>query len=331
MTTREVLSSFRLDGLEPDNLLAFLALLGVLRVLNRVDAALLPRVSWTLDNPPIRPCLHIRTAISTFELTERIAQGIHQLAADYTFSGRKDLNYKRNECRSLLASSASNPSRDQRGRGRLLSALMSDAAVKDEKEQIVDPTPLCLLFGQGHQHFLERLSSVPLLKTPPPRGRGKSATTVSEEDCISEALFHAWHRDDPTQSFRWDPNEDVRYAMMAGDPTDSAFKSGTQHGANRLAAIGLSALTLVPESRAGRVRPHIIGGTYDSSGFSFAWPVWREPASFGAIVAMLTHPELRTPGALRNLSVDHVLVARRISVGKFMNFSRARSISLGIE
>lgn len=35
---------------------------------------------------------------------------------------------------------------------------------------------------------------------------------------------------------------------------------------------------------------------------------------------------LRKPGALAYLGVDHVLVARRISVGKFMNFSPVRPI-----
>jgi len=33
------------------------------------------------------------------------------------------------------------------------------------------------------------------------------------------------------------------------------------------------------------------------------------------------------PDALKHLGVDHVLVARRISVGKFMNFTRARSMN----
>jgi len=33
---------------------------------------------------------------------------------------------------------------------------------------------------------------------------------------------------------------------------------------------------------------------------------------------------LRTPGGLAHLGVEHVLVARRISVGKFMNVTRAQ-------
>lgn len=36
---------------------------------------------------------------------------------------------------------------------------------------LIDPTPLRLLFGQGHQHFLDRLARVPAQPAPPPRGR----------------------------------------------------------------------------------------------------------------------------------------------------------------
>jgi hypothetical protein len=116
---------------------------------------------------------------------------------------------------------------------------------------------------------------------------------------------------------------------MAGDPTDSAFKSGTQHGANRLAAVGFAVLTLVPETRSGRVRTSIIGGAHDSGGFSFAWPIWRGQITLSGIVALLSHPDLRVPGALRYLDVDFVMEAKRISVGKFMNFTRARVLTEG--
>jgi hypothetical protein len=136
----------------------------------------------------------------------------------------------------------------------------------------------------------------------------------------------SWQRQDRTFSFRWDPEEDVRYALMAGDPTDAAYKPGTQHGANRLAAVGLPLLTVAPERRAGQVRPAVIGGEFGAGGFSFAWPVWKQPITVAAIRALLNHPDLRKPGAMAHLGVDHVLVTRRIPVGKYMNFSRARPI-----
>jgi hypothetical protein len=325
-------SRFRLDGLEPDNLLAFLALLGVLRALEAADRKrpqakrLFPRAGWDLDRPPLRPILFVSANATRQEVVNNATSGIEELMATHNFRGRKDLDYSREQCRKLLADQVTSARNGKREQVDLLAALMSDAAIKDGKEEHVDPTPLCLLFGQGHQHFLERLIKVPQLTTPPPRGRGAKAVSLSPSECLTEALFQPWHRHDPTPSFRWDPEEDVRYALMAGDPTDSAFRLGTQHGANRLAAIGLAALTLVPETRAGRVRPSVIGGLSSVDGFSFAWPVWRDAAALSAIQALLAHPGLRDPGALEYLGLDHVLVAQRTSVGQYMNFSRGRPL-----
>jgi len=319
-----------LVGLEPDNLLAFLALLGLLRALEAGDRERLdgdklrPRASWSLDAPPLRPVLHLARALTMAEVAAETARGVAILAEAHRFDGRNDLNHTRAEARSLLEPAESGD------RAELLAALMTDAAIKDEDKPDtapIDPTPLCLLFGQGHQHFLDRLARVPAEPAPPPRGRRKTAVTLTAADCLTEALFAPWHRSDPTFSFRWDPEEDVRYALMAGNPTDAAYKPGTQHGANRLAAVGLAVLTVVPETRAGRVRPAIPGGAW-KDGFSFAWPIWREPASLSAIRALLGHPDLRTTEGLGHLGVEHVLVARRISVGKFMNFTRAQALSL---
>ena len=319
-----------LDGLEPDNLLAFLALLGLLRALeaadSELDSKLQPRAAWDIDTPPLRPKLILSCAVTQEELTENAANGIKVISASHHFGDRKNLNYSQEECCRLLQEEARAARPDSRERADLLAALMSDIAIKDDKKKLIDPTPLCLLFGQGHQHFLERLAKVPRKPAPEPRGKGRQAVSISESECLSEALFQPWHRNDETPSFRWDPEEAVRYALMAGDPTDKAYKTGTQHGANRLAAIGFGVLTLVPEMRAGRVRPSAIGGARVAAGFSFAWPIWREPATLTAIRALLAHPGLREIDALAHLGVDHVMVAQRISVGKFMNFSRARPL-----
>lgn len=319
-------TSHRLEGLDPDNLLAFLALLGLLRAIETADFTLYPRAAWDIDTPPPRPKLILAKAVTREEVTENAAKGIEVISSCHDFGNRKDLNYSRDECRALLAQEAKSARFDRRERVDLLAALMSDAAIKDNKAEPVDPTPLCLLFGQGHQHFLDRFSGVPREPAPPPRGKGKKTVSISAAECLGEALFQSWRRSDPTFSFRWDPEEDVRYALKAGDPTDTAHNPGTQHGANRLATVGLGILTIVPEKRAGQVRPSLIGGASGTGGFSLAWPIWRGPATLSAIRALLAHPDLRKTYALAHLGVDHVMVARRISVGKFMNFSRARPV-----
>jgi len=323
----------RLEGLEPDNLLAFLALLGLLRSLETADRTyaedqrLHPRAFWELDVSPLRPMLRVARPATRKDVTEAASKGIAIQAAANSFGNRKDLNYTRHEARRMLESVGCSATASDRNAADLLASLMSDAAVKEDKNSdnaAIDPTPLCLLFGQGHQHFLERLVAVPLEPTPPPRGRGKKSVRLSAAECLNEALFAPWHRGDPTFSFRWDPEEDVRYALMAGNPTDPVYKGATQHGANRLAAVGLAALTLVPEMRAGRVRPSLLGGYSDLRGFSFSWPIWKEPATLTAIRALLGHPDLRNANGLAHLGIDHVLTARRVFVAKFMNFTRAR-------
>jgi len=328
-------SRHRLEGLEADNLLAFLALLGVLRALDAADSRraagdrLCARAAWDLDVGPLRPVLHLARQATQQEVSSAAAEGVAALVADHDFGGRQNLDYKAADSHRTLEEVALAASQASRGRADLFAALMSDAAVKLEKakdphDAPVDPTPLCLLWGQGWQYFLERLAGVPAL--PVPSRPGHAATADAAAACLGQALFAPWRREDATFAFRWDPDEDVRYALQAGDPTDDAYKSRTQHGANRLAAVGLAALPVAPEIRAGRVRPTIPGGAFDRQGFSFAWPVWRDPAPLSAVRGLLAHPDLRRPGELRHLSVAFTFVARRIANGKFMNFTRAEAI-----
>lgn len=321
--------SHRLQGLEPDNLLAFLALLGLLRALETARPLWRPRAAWTLDEPPLRPTLFLTEQQSELSVCQAAAESAALLAQDYDFPSKaedeairqNDLNYDTRTARELLGWAASD--RKSR-RAELWSALMSDAAAKDGK---IEATPLCLLFGQGHQHFLDRLAAVPNTEAPP-RGRGKKAAPPSAAETLHEALFQPWRRSDPTPSFRWDPAEDVRYALRADDP--SGVKSTTQHGANRLATLGLPALAAVPERRGGRVRLGVLGGTFERNEFSLCWPVWKHPTSLAGIRALLSHPDLAlSPAALAYLGVVEVRKTRRISVGKFMNFTRATAVVTG--
>ena len=141
---------------------------------------------------------------------------------------------------------------------------------------------------------------------------------------MAEALFAPWARPDAMPAFRWDPHEDVRYALRATDPTDLKTKETTQHGANRLAAVGLAALTVVPERRSGKVRLGMLGGERDAGGaFSFTWPIWRKPIGLPAIRALLGHPGLDDAETRRALGVVNRQRAYRISVGRFMNITQA--------
>ncbi len=314
-----------LEGLEPDNLLAFLALLGLLRTLEHQSPKWHSRVAWTIDDPPIRPLLSVSKRVTHEELCAVLASGLNDLSRRHDFDALKDLKLSPEAARERLQAAMVG----DRYTADLWASLTSDAALRERnKTYECEPTPLCLLFGQGRMHFMERLASVPRQPVPQRRTNDQPRMSISDATCLSEALFATWRRADSTPSFRWDPHEDVRHALRATDPTDAKTKSTTQHGANRLACIGLSVLTVAPwRPRGGGVRLRVLGGERSRDGsFSFIWPIWRLPISLAAIRSLLGHPGLRDQETRAALGVVECRRARRLSVGKYMNFTRAEAI-----
>lgn len=313
----------RLPGLEPDNLLAFLALLGTLRALEVAEPEWRARARWDVNVPPTRPVLVLSRPVTVNAISEALAKGCDSLAQQYEFGEWKVPNMPAKDARDVLEGAVTQGP-DGRGRADILAALMSNIASKDER---VVPTPLCLLFGQGHQYFLTRLASIPRQSTAPPRGRGRPLVVPSASESLHAALFEPWKRVDASDSFRWDPAEDRRYALRFTNPSDDV--SLTVHGANRLAAIGFPVLTVAPTTIRGRVRLSTIGVQQSRGEISVLWPIWTRPTSLSGIRALLTHPLLYEAPEhldrqrLQSLSVVEVRRAKRISVGKFLNFTRA--------
>jgi hypothetical protein len=317
----------RLQGLEPDNFLAFLALLGALRSLETAEPTWKPRVHWDIVALPTRPVLTLATPTSAPAICEAVARGCDVLAESHQFGPWKVPNMPSAEARKLLlAATAGAP--DCRLHSDVLACLMSDIAAREDGSVI--PTPLCLLFGQGDQYFLTRLADVPNRRSAPPRGNGKNSVTPSPAETIEAAIFRVWERVDPSDSFRWDHAEDRRYALRFGNPSDD--KSLTVHGANRLAAVGLPVLSVVPATVRGRVRLQTIGVRQARAETQAVWPIWTRPASLSGIRALMTHPALygrqsdNNRARLQNLGVIEVRCAARVSVGKFLNFARAVAV-----
>jgi hypothetical protein len=310
---------FRLEGLESDNLLAFLGLLGLLRALDTCRPHWRSRAAWSLDQPPLRPILTVLEPASEPAICEAAAVGIAQLADVIDFGAATDLKLDHSIGRELLGRAAS----DQvNAKGRyfadLCAALMSDVAV-DQEQTKIEPTPL-VYPSVATSNFLKNF--MVLCKTALPEKRVRDPTYPEDEaGCIAQALFAPWQRRDRPVGLRWDPDEAKRHAYQWRAPTQKP--PTTQHGANRLAIIGLSALTAVPISSGTRVHLSVLGGTASGDRFSLAWPIWMPPASLPAIRAMLSHPQLREPRALEHLGVDHVRVTRRVSLDRLRNFTYA--------
>lgn len=311
--------SHRLDGLEPDNLLAFMALLGLLRALDTARPEWRARAFWDTATPPLRPVLRLVLSRAQEEIAAAAAEGVATLARAHRFD-RDDITYTTQDARTLLLD-ATDPHT-----AAVLAALFSDGA-EDGGE--VWPTPLCFLFGQGHQHFLSRLASVATGTLPKKLEKLRRRPDLTDPAYFAAALFAPWTRSDPTEGLRWDPAEDRRYALRANDP--SGDPAGMQHGANRLAAIGLPALPGAAIRRRG-TRFLNLGTSYGGDGaIRVTWPIWTRAARLPGIRALLSHPALSQddPKEIRTslLDIPMVFRARRMSVGKFFNVAIAEQIA----
>lgn len=308
----------RLEGLEPDNLLAFLTLLGLLRALE--TAGLRPRAHWT--GLPVRPVLSMPEAMTQGEVAERAAEGCLALAKEHDFDGEKNLTFDAARARSLLEA-ALVP--EARRRAALYGALFSDGALKDDGRVVA--APLCAMFGQGHQHFLARLADVPQGTLPRSLANRRPPPDLNTPEKLLAALFAPWGRADETDGFRWDPAEDRRYALRFKNPSGDAGR--TVHGANRLAAVGLAAMPGAAVMRRRGIRFLTLGADIATDGsLEVTWPIWDRPASLDGVQALLAHPALvGEPGPeLRPLGVVERRRTRRIANGKFMNFTRAEVV-----
>ena len=117
-----------------------------------------------------------------------------------------------------------------------------------------------------------------------------------------------------------------RFGPTTPAPTDAKTRETTQHGANRIAAIGLSVLTVVPRCRSGGVRLALLGGGRETDGApTMSWPIWREPIGLAGIRALLDHPYLDRPETRAASGVVERRRTRRISSAQYMNVTRAEA------
>lgn len=300
-----------MPGFEPDNLLAFMALLGLLRALETSRLDWQPRVSW--KGPPWTAQLHLAAFPEQIEIAQAANEGLMELIQRFDVDQRKNVNFIPEHYRSYAARMQT-----ESVGAALASALTAEWPRK--KAGGLYAAPLIMMFGQGHQNFLERLVDVPSGNLPNRLRKLKSPPDMTEPGKIAEALFQPWRHDDDADGFRWDPEDDQRYALRYDDPS-LAGAAPTVVGANRLAAIGFLSFS----TASGVSRMQVVGATRESGGWFFVWPIWLQPLSRPGIEALLTHPALFEGDhrKMRLLGVAEIYRARRVVNGKFMNVSRA--------
>jgi hypothetical protein len=308
-------AEIELSGLGPERLLAVLALFGLMQALTTARPDWRPRVAW--QGPPWRPVLDAETdALSEGDVARAALDGLDAWKDAFRFGRFADIKHTAEEYRAwagpLLRADTAEPA-------AVAAALASDAMTKRGGTR-VQPTPLCAIFGQGHQHFLQRLSQ-----------NVDPATSTETE--IADAVFHWRYEREGGKargryvvkgSLRLDPAEDRRYALAAGDPSAEAVR--TVPGANRLAPLGLTLLPVVPDGR----RLVATGESRRGPTVRMVWPIWDAWLDLDALCDLLDLPELiaeRPPTAeLAPRGVAEVYRCERLNVGKFMSFSPARPL-----
>jgi hypothetical protein len=305
----------RMPGLETDNLLAQLASWGLLRTLEHARPEWKPRLSW--EGPPWCARLHLAEQVDEIAVSEAANEGILAIAGRFDTDSRRDVKFNRDVYAAYLEKIHGDEVAET-----FASSLTAEHPVRNNGSLV--PSPFVFMFGQGHQHFLERVVQVPLGVLPKRLQSKRTPPDLNDPVKIREALFVPWRREDETNAFRWDPVEDQRYALRFDDPS-RAGAAATVHGANRLAAVGFSCLACAPR----RDVPGVPGVRRRRYSIEFVWPIWEPPLALPGVLALLSHPAV-IEGRLedvRPLGVREIYRARRVSNGRYQSVTWAHPLA----
>jgi hypothetical protein len=306
MSTGDSLAHARIEhelrGLDGVNMLAFMAALGALRVLDADHPAVEPTLRWEL-RATWTPILACRCERDT--MIDLLHRSLRQRAdlAELNFSD--NIKQTAEQFGALVEATARASSAERRERLGWLAAFVSEAC-KDpySKEGILADTALRTMQGAGHQHFLKTIRSN--LATVDPRA-------------LAADLFESWTYEAKGACMRWDPADDRDHAYRWRDPSDD--KPGAVLGALALAGAAVPIFTVAPQSQELRT----LGFGAKGGRRHFTWALWEPPLSARAVRSLLAVEELHatTPdrSRLAALGISEVRRSLRLQRGKIRNFS----------
>jgi CRISPR-associated endonuclease/helicase Cas3 len=319
-TAAPALHPIPLSGLDGSNPLAFLAAVGLLRVLSLKAEDWIPRLSWKLLACWV-PVIWIPSGVREAALCETLAD---QLA---TMRGHPALRLGHLEADNLVVSpkqyaavcltAAGEASRDDRVWADFCTAFGSEVVPSENDRELIQDTAFRTMSGSGHQDFLAFFRNI------------VGATKAGH---LEKALLQPWRYNDPLRNMttRWDPQDDVRYALRWKNPSSEntlRSRSGSVLGANRLA---IEALPLFPSVPVGsRLMTTGFMGRRSSDTF-FTWPIWGVPHSIDVVRSLLALEDLQQTPADRNrltmFNIREVFRSQRITIGKYRNFTPSQSV-----
>jgi len=300
-----------LRGFKQNNLLAFLALLGLLKTLDVARPEWDVRASWVGGMPH----LHVTWDVNDAQIVDAVLEGLKTIGNMMNF---------RDEDQKPIKTLKITPEKFQALQRNLdyneiVTALGSDGSI-DKKDGIVEYPPLCMMLGSGKQYFLERLEDAVHVKP-----------TKKDRHDMEDVLFGGWERAEKTQiTFRWHPKEHRMHAHMSRDPSKSK-KFLANVGANRLAAVGFTTYWCVPISKG-------LGVTAckkedGSSGWQIFWPIWRDrKLSLDTILMLMRHPDIKKihKQGIRDMQkrgIQDIICAKIFWIDKYRNVSWGKNLA----
>lgn len=318
MTVNEYRSTIDLPGLDGSNPLAFLAALGTLRLLDAPDRPV--RLAWHRAHGGWTARLSMDDELEDAELAQSLADHLRRSADHPALARWDDLSVTPEEFRDFVQEAADHATSSDRGWADFAAAFGCEATfhTAGSKTTIRD-TALRTMSGAGHQHFLKTMRHLLQMVTT---------------EQVHKTLFSPWLYDDPLEksTLRWDPNDDVRYALRwrnpSGDPERK--KRGSMVGANALAIHGLP---FFPTAPAG-ARLATTGFSRFGRDVAWTWPIWEPPVHAAVVRSLLASAELQARAPLESELRDHlarrgvveIYRSRRITTGKYRNFTPAEPV-----
>lgn len=307
-----------LSGLSANNPLAYLAALGVLRTTTLAAPDVHFELNWEIADGHWRPRLHCSTNIDRAQLIDLLDKKLKDSKNLAAFNLGDDLTIKIGDFRDALIRSQASASTEDRRDADFLAAFGSDVIESESNGkptgQIAD-TAFRTMSGAGHQHFLKTM---------------RIFIDDTNTDHLHKALFEHWIYDDALEkhSMRWDPVDDVRYALRWNNPSgDSDRKNkGSVWGGNRLAIEALPLFPTQPRQRELRTT----GFSKRNRETALSWPVWLPPIKLSEVRSLLALVQLQEKhpdsGELSALGIAEVFRSQRITQGKYRNFVTPRPV-----
>lgn len=310
------MTEITLTGLDGGNPLAFLAALGSLRTSSLQWPEVVTRMAWVKDEGSLHPRLSLELDVSDDEWLAGISSALCRMVGHPALAIADDLTIACAHFRNAALAAQTVAKPEDRRFADFVAAFGNEVVethANGKKTGKISDTAFRTMSGSGHQHFL---------------GTMRILVSDTKDAHLRKALFLPWRYDDPVEkhTMRWDPNDDVRYALQWRNPSGDPERkdAGSIWGANRLA---IEALPLFPTGPHGK-RLETTGFTQRrEQGVAWTWPIWSGALTLDTIRSLLTLPVLQeqSPNRLRlgKIGVVEIFRCQRITQGKFRNLTQA--------